>query len=204
MTPAMTSARAEVAAMLCGWWSRPVESEVAGWDDGWLLAFRLAEDLGLETRAVGDLAAARRAATANGLLDEYERLFVGPGRTPCPPYESLWREGLARPEQGRLMGAVSTAVVDLYHGLGLDVAGAAHELPDHIAIELEALAHAAGRDDPAAARVADALLGEHLGTWVPAFCRAVEAESEAPFYAALAHLTAVWIEALAGEDTDGR
>ena len=75
------------------------------------------------------------------------------------------------------MGAASTAVADLYHELGLDVAGAAHELPDHIAIELEALAYAAGRDDPAAARVADALLGEHLGTWVPAFCHAVEAES---------------------------
>ena len=190
--------------MLCGWWSRLVQTEVAGWDDGWLLAFRLAEDLGLEPGAVGDLAAARHAATPDDLLDEYERLFVGPGLTPCPPYESLWQERVTGPERGRLMGAASAAVVDLYHELGLDVAGAAHELPDHIAVELEALACAAERDDPAAARVADALLGEHLSTWVPAFCRAVEAESESPFYAALAHITGAWIEALAEEGPAGR
>ena len=79
------------------------------------------------------------------LLDEYERLFVGPGRTPCPPYESLWLGGQPRLEQGRLMGAASVAVADLYRGLGLDVAAAAHELPDHVAIELEALAFALRR-----------------------------------------------------------
>ena len=44
------------------------------------------------------------------------------------------------------MGAASTAVADLYRQLRLDVAAGTHELPDHIAIELEALAYAAGRD----------------------------------------------------------
>jgi TorA maturation chaperone TorD len=185
--------------MLSGWWSRPVPGEVAGWDDGWLLASRLAADLGLDPDRVGDLLAARRGSTVDDLLDEFERLFVGPGRTPCPPYESLWQEGLARPEQGRLMGAASTAVADLYRELGLDVAGSAHELPDHVAIELEALAVAAGRDDPEAARVADALLGEHLRTWLPGFCSAVEAESGVPFYVRLAALTRTWVEALAAD-----
>ncbi len=84
------------------------------------------------------------------LLDEYERLFVGPGRTPCPPYESLWLDGQPRLEQGRLMGAASVAVADLYRGLGLDVAAAAHELPDHVAIELEALAFALRAEGAAA------------------------------------------------------
>jgi TorA maturation chaperone TorD len=203
VTPAQTAARSEAAGLLSGWWSRPVPGEVAGWDDGWLLASRLATDLGLDAGAVGDLAAARRGATADDLLDEYERLFVGPGRTPCPPYESLWQEGLARPEQGRLMGAASTAVADLYRELGLDVARAAHELPDHIAIELEALAYADSRDDPEAARIAEALLGEHLSTWVPGFCSAVEAESQASFYTALARLTRGWVEALAADRPAG-
>lgn len=183
--------------MLSHWWSRPVQSEVAAWDDEWLLACRLAEDLGLGHRAVADLAAARRSASAGELLDEYERLFVGPGRTPCPPYESLWQESLAKPEQGRLMGAASTAVADLYRELGLDVAGGAHELPDHIAIEFEALAYAAGGAGPAGARVAERLLGEHLCAWLPGFCSAVLEESGVPFYAALATLTRSWVEALA-------
>jgi putative dimethyl sulfoxide reductase chaperone len=203
MTAANTAARPEAAAMLSHWWSRPVQSEVAAWDDEWLLACRLAEDLGLEHREVADLAAARRSASAEDLLDEYERLFVGPGRTPCPPYESLWQESRPGPEQGRLMGAASTAVADLYRQLGLDVAAGAHDLPDHIAIELEALAYAAGRDGPEGDRVAEALLGEHLSTWLPGFCTAVEEESGVPFYAALARLTRSWVEALAGERPAG-
>ena len=61
MTTAKTGTRPEAAVMLSHWWSRPVHSEVAAWDDEWLLACRLAEDVGLEPQAVGDLAAARRA-----------------------------------------------------------------------------------------------------------------------------------------------
>jgi TorA maturation chaperone TorD len=203
MSAARTAPRAEAAALLSGWWSRPVPDEVAGWDDGWLLASRLAAGLGLDPDRVGDLAAARAGAAVDDLLDEYERLFVGPGRTPCPPYESLWQETAAHSERGRLMGAASTAVADLYRELGLDVAGAAHELPDHVAVELEALAVAAGSDDPAALRVADALLGEHLSTWLPGFCTAVEEHSRNPFYTELARLTRGWVGALACESPAG-
>ena len=95
------------------------------------------------------------------------------------------------------MGAASVAVADLYRTLGFDVAAAAHELPDHVAIELEALAVALRTEGSAAETAARALLHEHLVGWLPALCAAVEREAREPFYVALARITTVWVERLA-------
>ena len=197
MSVAAASAAARAAALLSGWWSRPVAAELASWDASWPAAAEVAEALGLDAGPVEELAGQARDSSAGELLDEYERLFVGPGRTPCPPYESLWLEGRPRLEQGRLMGAASVAVADLYRALGLDVAAAAHELPDHLAIELEALAVALDADGAAAEGARTALLHEHLAGWVPALCAAVEREAGQPFYAVLARITTTWVERLA-------
>jgi TorA maturation chaperone TorD len=193
---AAVPAAAQAAALLSGWWSRPLEAELASWRASWPAAAEAAEALGLDAGSVEELAGYSDSATAEELLDEYERLFVGPGRTPCPPYESLWLSGQPRLEQGRLMGAASVAVADLYRGLGLDVAAAAHELPDHLAIELEALAVALS-EGAAAEEARGALLHEHLLSWLPALCAAVEREARQPFYALLARVTTVWVKRLA-------
>jgi len=191
------SAAARAAALLSGWWSRPVETELSAWDESWPVAREVAEEIGLDAGPVEELAACSSGVAADELLDEYERLFVGPGRTPCPPYESLWLSDQPKLEQGRLMGAASVAAADLYRGLGLDVAAAAHELPDHLAIELEALAFALGAEGVAAEESRCALLHEHLQVWLPRFCVAVQKEARQPFYAALARVTEEWIERLA-------
>ena len=197
MSIATVPAAAQAAALLSGWWSRPVEAELSAWDESWPLAREIAEEIGLDAGPVEELAACSSGVAVDELLDEYERLFVGPGRTPCPPYESLWRSGQPRLEQSRLMGAASVAVADLYRGLGLDVAAAAHELPDHLAIELEALAVALGAEGAAAEEARRALLHEHLLSWLPALCAAVEREARQPFYAVLARVTTAWVERLA-------
>jgi len=189
------SVAAQAAALLSGWWSRPLAAELAAWDASWPAAAEVAEALGLDAAPLEELAACSSGVTEEELLDEYERLFVGPGRTPCPPYESLWRDGGPRLEQGRLMGAASTAVADLYRRLGLDVA--VHELPDHVAIELEALGVALRAEGAAAEEVQAALLHEHLLSWLQALCAAVEREAQQPFYAALARVTTAWVERLA-------
>ena len=49
-----------------------------------------AESLGINTELLDGLRAAVAAADPELLLEEYERLLVGPGRAPCAPYESLW------------------------------------------------------------------------------------------------------------------
>ena len=86
-------------------------------------------------------------------------------------------------------------IARLYAEIGLRVRADAHELPDHLAIEWEALTFALEQD---AAEAAASLVDEHLALWMPPFCAAVEAETVHPYYAALASLTAGWTAALAG------
>jgi putative dimethyl sulfoxide reductase chaperone len=132
-----------------------------------------------------------RPADDAGRQEEYERLFVGPGRAPCPPYESLWRGDAPRRERGRLMGDCAADVSRIYGALGLQPKDG--ELPDHIALELEAYAFAVERGEDEAAET----LVEHLAAWVPGFCEAVEAEARQPYYAELARQTSAWVAELA-------
>ncbi len=129
-------------------------------------------------------------AKSPGLAAEFERLFVGPGPVPCPPYESYWRDDAPFLLRRTLMGPCTVELVGLYSRLGLQVSPLAAELPDNVAVEFEALAVAVqeGRDD----LVADLLHG-HLAHWLPAFCAGVTRETLSPFYRALATDTAQWL-----------
>jgi TorA maturation chaperone TorD len=93
------------------------------------------------------------------------------------------------------MGPAATAVRALYGEIGLRVRADAGELPDHLAIELEALAVSLGGPDAEA--TARALLNEHLVIWVPAFCERTAVEATHGFYRALADGTAEWIAGVA-------
>ena len=126
-----------------------------------------------------------------GLLEEYEQLFVGPGQVPCPPYESFWREDVPIDIRRTLMGPCTAELKGLYQQLGLQVSSGSCELPDHVAIELEALAYALSGE--ATGQVARRLFNEHLGRWLPRLCRAVAKEAESPFYRELAALTLDWL-----------
>ncbi len=177
--------------LLSHWWSQPVADEQAWWASTWEAA--AATDHALGTSLVDEL---RSAAEADGdaLLEEYERLLVGPGQVACNPYESLWRTGQPRLEQGRLMGEAAGEVTQVYGDLSLQISDRAHELPDHIAVEWEALGYAM---DSGAGEEADKLLRDHLLEWMPSFCAAVEAETTHPFYRTLAQITPAWTAALA-------
>jgi TorA maturation chaperone TorD len=191
-----TDRRAGVAAalLLARWWSQPTSGELDSWRELWVHAEDTARELALQPEQVDELRAAAEAASEQALLDDYERLLVGPGRVRCAPYESLWRSDLPANEQGSLMGAAADAVTGVYRDLGLEVRGDAHELPDHLLVEYEALAYALEHE--AGDAIAE-LLNEHLGRWVEPFCAAVGAEAEEPFYRALAGITPEWTAALA-------
>jgi len=180
------------ARLLAHWWSRPTPEEVDGWSGSWPDARRVAGSLGLDPLDVEEL---ERAADspAGSLAEEYERLFVGPGRVPCSPYEALWREDGPRRERGSVMGTATQEVIRLYGELGLAVRHDAHELADHVAVEWEALAYALEAGSP----VAEPLLGDHLAVWLPAFCARVEQEAGHDFYRALARATPAFAEGLA-------
>jgi TorA maturation chaperone TorD len=158
--------------------------------------------LGAATRVHPDLAAhARRlgeefaAEGVESLLLDYTRLFLGPTHIVAKPYGSVWLE-----RDKALMGDSTMAVQALYREGGFDMDGEFHELPDHIAAELEFLylliyrENEARRDGKPDAQEANAalrrrFLGEHLGRWVGPFTVAVEAGAQCAFYRELAALT---------------
>jgi TorA maturation chaperone TorD len=94
------------------------------------------------------------------------------------------------------MGPCTEDLRRLYEALGLRVASAVGELPDHVAVELEALAYAL--ESPATEAVARALLADHLAAWLPKLCRGVAHEATRPFYRELAALTTAWLPVLKG------
>jgi TorA maturation chaperone TorD len=140
------------------------------------------------------LAEGWRRPTDPDLSEEYERLFVGPGRVPCPPYESLWRNDGPPRLQGSLLGPCVPDLESCYAGLGVRLAADAAELPDHVAVELEALALALS--DPAWEPVARALVCDHLALWAPAFCARVAEETTVAHFRDLAVETRRRVEEL--------
>ncbi|HEX7105074.1 MAG TPA: molecular chaperone TorD family protein [Acidothermaceae bacterium] len=195
------------AQLLADWWSDPLDcadkrslqaqatpacaDERA--DPGGALALAAAGRLGVDPQRLISLA---EAVDTPGLVEEHERLFVGPGRTPCPPYESMWDHD-SPPERGVMMATAAGAVLALYHRAGLAMRPRPGELPDHLVVECEALTWCLGRNHEPT--VAHALLTQHLTRWVPRFCQAVRAEAKHPYYQALADLTPAWLSALTSQ-----
>jgi TorA maturation chaperone TorD len=190
---ATTELTGQAAALLSRWWSRPTEENRVEWGELWGLAATVAAGLGQDPNPIEDLGHAARDADVLALLDEYERLFVGPGAAPCLPYESLWGAARPRRDAGSVMGPAAIAVADLYGVIGLSVRPEAHELPDHLMLEWEAVSAAIARG---ATEAAGELLDTHLARWMPAFCECVAAETTLPFYRALATITRDWTDAL--------
>ncbi|MDI3317630.1 MAG: molecular chaperone TorD family protein [Bacillota bacterium] len=175
-----------------------------------LLLGGLYEAEGLQLSGLGEDFAALRPATAgpavlrDELGAEYIRLFVANVHVPCPPYESAWRE---RPDQesfGQLWGGSTLDVLAAYREAGLEPAEGIDDVPDHLGMELEFMAHLA-REESEGWRAADPdtarsfqererrFLTGHLAVWVPDFCRAVRREADLPFYRGLARVTEAFI-----------
>jgi len=176
--------------LLAHWWSRPLSDEVSRWLDA------VEIEAGVRRRIAGDIRpTAARLSFGMGevlaLLDEHERLFVGPGHVPCPPYESFWREDVPVDIRRSLMGPCSADLRHLYAELGIELTPAVGELTDHVAVELEALTYALSFEETAP--VARALFFDHVRKWLPRLCRAVIHEAEQPFYRELGAVTLDWL-----------
>jgi len=123
------------------------------------------------------------------LLWEYTRLFIGPYRLPCPPWESVYTS-----PKRLLMQEAYDAVQDLYREAGLTIPDT-HIHADHIGSELNFLAVLYERaesgtgDGVKATEMAERFLSEHLRKWVPAFSRDLEAAAETDLYRELSRAT---------------
>jgi TorA maturation chaperone TorD len=130
--------------------------------------------------------------TEEELTVEYARLFVGPFGLKAPPYGSVYLDN-----DRTVMGPSTMETISFYEEEGLVRDKEFHELPDHIAVELEFMYYLSYRRAEALQKgdseVAEAyrLKQEQFRTrflekWVPSFCDHIKAETDNGFYSALA------------------
>jgi len=142
------------------------------------------------------------------LLVDYTRLFLGPMQPLAPPYGSSWLSG-----EAPLMQDSTLAVQGLYQQAGFELDEEQHDLPDHVAVELEFLylltfkqneARRAGLDDVRVPweQLQALFLNSHLGAWIGRFTAAVKAQAQTPFYRDLAELTERFVRRL--QDSPGQ
>jgi putative dimethyl sulfoxide reductase chaperone len=123
------------------------------------------------------------------LLWEYTRLFVGPNRLPCPPFESVYTS-----PQRLMMQDAYDQVRKIYDGIGVEI-GSADVMPDHIGAELNFLAIVCHRMETEPdkrsdyATLAEEFLAGHLQNWIPRFTTDMAEASETVFYKTLAQIT---------------
>ncbi len=139
------------------------------------------------------------AARNPALSEEFVRLFGHVDSSGCPPCETRYG--------GREVFRQTQELADIagfYRAFGLEVSGRGAERLDHITVELEfmhyltfkeayALTHH-GEDKAHICREAqETFLREHLGCWVPTFCRLLAKAAGGGFYHTLAALTEQFI-----------
>jgi TorA maturation chaperone TorD len=123
------------------------------------------------------------------LRDAYEALFGGGVRV--SPYEASYEADPFR--SGRQMADLA----GFYRAFGAESTGPAAERPDHVGCELEFVsflllkrdeAGGQGEDEHAAVcrEAEESFLRDHLGRWLPTFCREVIEVTESPVYRLLA------------------
>ncbi len=130
------------------------------------------------------------------LLWEYTRLFIGPYKLPCPPWESVYTS-----PKGLMMQTAADEVLDLYRETGLTV-NSADVMPDHIGAELNFLAilfqrisdETGNRDHYV--KIADKFIREHLMEWLPNFARDMEDAAVLLLYRELSRATASFLSFL--------
>ena len=136
--------------------------------------------------------------TLDQLRSEYTKLFIGPGKLPAPPWESVFVSG-----EPLLFQKSTLAVREAYRAAGFQAAGYPHEADDHLAIELAFMEKLAGRMGEAYAEADGARVGElariqldflqnHLLVWVKSFADQLRAYGKvSSFYPSFAALAAL-------------
>ena len=153
-------------------------------------------------------AAVSEPVPASDLTEDFDALFVGPGRIHACPYESVYRS-----LEGLTFEAETMQVRRFYADHGLQAPAFNREPDDHIGLEVAfvgqlclAALNAMEDDEPEQAHqfVSSARLfvAQHLGTWGPDFCTRVIDNAHTAFYASVGHLLLGLIKEFPRHDGD--
>lgn len=175
LTPGMIAALREARFPFCLGLLPKTTSAIAAW------------------QAMGEAVAAlpTTAEALDELAAEYAAIYLT-GAYGASPLESVWTD-----DDRLTCQAAMFQWRQLHATAGLSATDWRQRPDDHLVLQLLHIAHAAraaSKDDDwrGIARILD----EHTLRWLPAFAARVAARATAPFYAALAVLTATWVDAV--------
>lgn len=123
------------------------------------------------------------------LIWEYTRLFIGPYKLPCPPWESVYTSA-----KKLMMQEAYDEVRSFYMRAGLTIEDFGI-MPDHIGVELHFLAVLlqTAKSNPEKEtfyrNLTQDFIAEHIMKWVPQFALDMEEAAESDVYKALARIT---------------
>jgi TorA maturation chaperone TorD len=137
---------------------------------------------------VVSLEAASKKYSDTELLVEYSRLFIGPFKTLTPPYSSVYLGN-----KNSVYSEDTIWVIQFYREAGLDFNQDIHDLPDHIAVEMEFIYYLLfneikqiSEDNISQAKklyqYQTRFMQEHFKSWVPLLCDKIIIETENDFF----------------------
>lgn len=180
----------------------PTADRLSGWQQWQALLESAFNQVALppnEVLSALDLLPQNPANRLQTLQVEYTRLFINAvPQVLAPPYASAYTGS------GLLMGRPAETALIAYRQAGLAFSPASHDLPDHLAAELEfmfyltreALSAREQADDSRAELFKNRqyrFLKEHLLPWVPAWQKRVDEADRTGFYRALSRLIVAWL-----------
>src|SRR5579884_2636031 len=134
------------------------------------------------------------------LQSEHRRVFSNVITLDCPPYETLFGNDHVF-GQAHVMGDIA----GFYKAFGVELSRDIHERMDHLSVELEFMHFLAYKESYARCHdgmdktqiVVDAqkkFVKNHIGRWVPLFCRMLARKADSGLFRFMADFTADWMD----------
>ncbi|MFM8552174.1 MAG: molecular chaperone [Nitrospiraceae bacterium] len=134
------------------------------------------------------------------LQAEHRRVFSNVITLDCPPYETLFGNDHVF-GQAHVMGDIA----GYYRAFGVELSKDIHERMDHLSVELEFMHFLAYKESYARCHdgadktqiVVDAqkkFVKEHVGRWVPLFCRMLVKKADSGFFRHMADFGSDWMD----------
>jgi TorA maturation chaperone TorD len=134
------------------------------------------------------------------LAIEYAGLFLGVWHVPAHPSESAYFTG-----GQAIMQEPRDKVLEIYRSMSVDRGDQFKEPEDHIALELQFMAHVCEKSNAAlkdnnivetrrCLEVQRDFLNDHLGKWVPNLSADIQKSARREFYKAIAKITEGYVE----------
>ncbi|MDH4152758.1 MAG: molecular chaperone TorD family protein [Nitrospira sp.] len=134
------------------------------------------------------------------LQSEHRRVFSNVITLDCPPYETLFGNDHVF-AQSHVMGDIS----GFYKAFGVELSKDIHERLDHLSVEFEfmhflaykesySLCHDGPEKTQIVVEAQKKFVKNHIGRWVPLFCRMLAKKADAGLFKLVADMTAEWMD----------